>query len=105
MAGGRRVFDGMHIFVCGAGILPILQTGTGPESSANSGPSFANPEFRGVHEDPLTIADIVARVEARGEVPPKMILFSSTSDYYAIRASLGRTGASGTVDRPPPAND
>jgi hypothetical protein len=104
MSGGRRVFDGMHVFVSGAGLLPILQAGIGPESSANSGPSFANPDFRGVHEDPLTISDIVAQVEARGEVPPKMILFSSTSDYYAIRASLGRTGASGTADRPLPAN-
>ena len=103
-AGGRRVFDGMHVFVSGAGLLPILQTATGPESSANSGPSFGNPEFRGVHEDPLTIGDIVAKVEARGEVPPKMILISSTSDYYSIRASLGRTGASGTADRPLPSN-
>jgi hypothetical protein len=104
MAGGRRVFDGMHVFVSGAGLLPILQTGTGPESSGNGSPNFANPEFRGVHEDPLTISDIIARVEARGEVPPKMILFNSTADYYALRASLGRTGASGTTERPLPAN-
>jgi hypothetical protein len=104
MAGGRRVFDGMHVFVSAAGLLPILQTGTGPESSANGTPSFANPEFRGVNEDPLTIGDIVARVEARGEVPPKMILLSSTTDYYSLRASLGRTGASGTTERPIPAN-
>ena len=104
MAGGRRVFDGMHVFVSAAGLLPILQTGTGPESSANSSPSFANPEFRGVNEDPLTIGDIVAKVEARGEVPPKMILFNSVTDYYSLRASLGRTGPSGTDDRPLPAN-
>ncbi len=104
MAGGRRVFDGMHVFVSASGILPILQTGTGPESSANGGPSFANPEFRGVNEDPLTISEIIKRVEARGEVPPKMILMSSVSDYYSIRASLGRTGASGTADQPLPAN-
>lgn len=104
MAGGRRIFDGMHVFVSAAGLLPILQTGTGPDSSANAGPSFANPEFRGVNEDPLTIGDIIARVEARGEVPPKMMLMSSVSDYYSIRASLGRTGASGTTDQPLPAN-
>ena len=104
MAGGRRVFDGMHVFVSGAGLLPILQTGTGPQSSGNSTPNFADPEFRGVNEDPLTIGNIIARVEARGEVPPKMILVSSTTDYYSLRASLGRTGASGTADKPIPPN-
>ena len=104
MAGIRRVFDGMHVFVSAAGLLPILQTGTGPESSANGGASFANPEFRGVNEDPLSVSEIVARVEARGEIPPKMMLVSSVSDYYAIRASLGRTGASGTADLPLPPN-
>ncbi len=104
MTGGRRVFDGMHVFVSAAGLLPILQTGAGPESSANGTPNFADPELRGVNEDPLTIGAIIARVEARGEVPPKMILVSSVSDYYSIRASLGRTGASGTADQPLPAN-
>ena len=104
MAGGRRVFDGMHVFVSAAGLLPILQIGTGPGSSANEGPSLANPEFRGVNEDPLTIGEIIMRVEARGEVPPKMMLVSAVSDYYAIRASLGRTGASGISDQPLPPN-
>jgi hypothetical protein len=92
------------VFVSGSGLLPILATGTGPESSGNGSPSFANPEFRGVHEDPLTIGDIVTRVEARGEVPPRMILVSSTTDFYSLRASLGRTGPSGTADRPIPPN-
>jgi hypothetical protein len=104
MTNGRRVFDGMHVFVSASGLLPILQTGTGPESSANGGPNFADLEYRGVNEDPLTISEIIARVEARGEVPPKMIMMSSVSDYYSIRASLGRTGASGTADQPLPAN-
>ena len=101
---GRRVFDGMHVFVSAAGLLPIMQTGTGPESSGNGTPSFANPEFRGVNEEPLTIGDIVARVEARGEVPPRMMLVTSATDYYSLRASLGRTGASGTADLPIPPN-
>ncbi len=103
-AGGRRVFDGMHVFVSASGTLPIMQTGTGPESSANGGPTFVDPEFRGVNEDPLTISEIIKRVEARGEVPPKMMLMSSVSDYYSLRASLGRTGASGTADQPLPAS-
>ena len=104
MVGHERVFDGMHIFVSGAGLLPILQTGVGPESSGNNTPSFTNPEMRGVHEEVLTIAEINKRVQARGELPPKLILISSTTDYYSLRASLGRTGASGTHDLPLPAN-
>ncbi len=104
MAGARRVFDGMHVFVSAAGLLPILQTGTGPESSGNGSPTFANPDFPGVNDGPLTIGEIIAKVEARGEIPPKMILVSSTTDYYSLRASLGRTGASGTADKPIPRN-
>ncbi|WP_431270536.1 alpha/beta hydrolase domain-containing protein [Dankookia sp. P2] len=43
-AEGRRVFDGMHVFVSGAGLLPILRSGTGPGSSADGAPSFAQPD-------------------------------------------------------------
>jgi hypothetical protein len=100
----RRVFDGMHVFVSAAGLLPILQTGIGPESSGEGAPTFASPEFPGVNDGPLTIGEIVAKVEARGEVPPKMLLVNSTTDYYSMRASLGRTGASGVSDLPLPAN-
>src|ERR1700760_510949 len=104
MEGSRRVFDGMHVFVSGAGLLPILQTGQGPKSSGDEAPTFANPDFPGVNDGPLTIGEIIAKVEARGEVPPKMMLVSSTTDYYSLRASLGRTGASGTADQPLPGN-
>ena len=104
MAGHRRVFDGMHVFVSGAGLLPILQTGLGPKSSGDEAPNFANPDFPGVNDGPLTIGEITAKVEARGEVPPKMLLVSSTTDYYSLRASLGRTGASGPADQQLPAN-
>jgi hypothetical protein len=104
MAGDRRVFDGMHVFVSGAGLLPILQTGTGPKSSGDNAPTFDNPDFPGVNDGPLTIGEIIAKVEARGEVPPDMLMVSSTSDFYSLRAALGRTGASGTEDRPLPAN-
>jgi hypothetical protein len=102
VVGSRRVFDGMHVFVSGAGLLPIMQTGTGPESSGDGAPTFANPDFPGVNDGPLTIGEIMAKVEARGEVPPKMLLVSSTTDYYSLRASLGRTGASGATDQPLP---
>jgi Alpha/beta hydrolase domain len=101
---GRRVFDGMHVFVSGAGLLPIMRSGTGPDSSANAAPSFDDPEFPGVHDGVLTIGEIIAKVEARGEVPPKMLMINSTVDYMSIRASLGRTGSKGTADLPLPAN-
>ncbi|GJD55649.1 alpha/beta hydrolase domain-containing protein [Methylobacterium dankookense] len=104
MAEGRRVFDGMHVFVSGAGLLPIMQSGTGPGSSADGTPNFADPDFPGVHDGPLTIGEIVAKVEARGEIPPRMMLLNSTVDYASLRASLGRTGAHGTADLPLPAN-
>ena len=104
MAGDRRVFDGMHVFVSGAGLLPILQTGTGPRSSGDGAPTFANPDFPGVNDGPLTVGEIIGKVEARGEIPPKMLLVSSTTDYYSLRASLGRTGESGTADQPLPGN-
>lgn len=104
MIDGRRVFDGMHVFVSGAGLLPIPRSGTGPGSSADGAPSFKEPEFPGVHDGVLTIGEIITQVEARGEIPPKMMLLNSTVDYFSIRASLGRTGASGTADLPLPAN-
>ena len=104
MVEGRRVFDGMHVFVSGAGMLPIMQSGTGPQSSATGAPSFDDPEFRGVHEDVLTIGDIISRVKARGETPPRMIMINSTTDYFSLRASLSRTGAEGTTERPFPDN-
>lgn len=104
MADGRRVFDGMHVFVSGAGMLPIMQSGTGPQSSATGAPTFANPEFRGVNEDVLTIGDVVKRVTARGENPPRMILIDTTTDYFSLRASLSRSGAEGTTEQPIPDN-
>lgn len=101
---GRRVFDGMHIFVSGAGLLPILRSSPGPESSGNGAPSFTDPEFRGVHEGPFTIGEIVTKLDARKEAPPKIIMISSTTDFLSLRASMGRTGANGTTEQPIPAN-
>ncbi len=105
MAEGRRVFDGLHVFVSGAGMLPIMQSGTGPQSSATDAPDFAHPEFPGVHDGVLTIGDIIKRVKERGEKPPLMLMISSTTDFYSLRASLGRTGGDGgTSDLPLPPN-
>jgi hypothetical protein len=101
---GRRVFDGMHVMVSGAGMLPIMQSGTGPQSSATGAPEFSNPEFPGVHGEILTIGDVIKHVKERDEKPPLMIMLSSTTDFYSLRASLGRTGADGTNEVPIPAN-
>ena len=104
MVEGRRAFDGLHVMVSGAGMLPIMQSGTGPQSSATGAPDFANPEFPGVHGSVLTIGDIIKHVKERGENPPLMIMLSSTTDFYSLRASLGRTGGDGTNEVPIPAN-
>jgi hypothetical protein len=105
MAGDRRMFDGMHVFVSGAGMLPIMQSGTGPQSSATGAPDFGNPEFPGVHDGVLTIGEIIKHVKERGEKPPLMLMLSSTTDFYSLRASLGRTGGDGgTTDLPIPPN-
>ena len=99
---GRRVFDGMHINASASGLANIFATGAGPESGTFFTPRFTQTEFRGVTEEPLTYADIVARVTARGHTPPKMLVTNMTTDYFSIRASLARTGASGTAEAPVP---
>ncbi|MEP7069809.1 MAG: alpha/beta hydrolase domain-containing protein [Usitatibacter sp.] len=81
-----------------------MQTGMGPGSSADGIPTWDDPDMRGENEDPLAIADLLARLQARGETPPKAMFVNSTTDYHARRASLGRTGPSGTAERPAPAN-
>ena len=102
-AGGRRVFDGMHLNASASGLANIYATSTGPESGTFFTPRFSQPDFRGVTEEPLTWTDIVGRVTARGQVPPKLLVTNMTTDYYSIRASLARTGLDSTTDVPVPA--
>jgi hypothetical protein len=101
---GHRVFDGMHIFVSGSGLLPILRSSPGPQSSGDAAPSFQDPDFKGVHEGPFTIGEILAKVTARKETPPKIVMISSTTDFLSLRASMGRTGNDGTKEQPIPEN-
>lgn len=101
---GRRVFDGMHVNASASGLANIFATGSGAESGTFFTPRFTHPEFRGVTEEPLTYADIVARVIAHGHTPPKLLVTNMTTDYFSIRASLARTGAQGTTDAPVPPN-
>ena len=51
-----------------------------------------------MQEEPFTYQDIVARMVKRGEVPPKIAVTNMTTDYFSIRASLARTGSSGTTE-------
>jgi len=99
---GHRVFDGMHIFVSGSGLLPILRSSPGPQSSGDAAPSFQDPDFKGVHEGPFTIGEILAKVTARKETPPRIVMISSTTDFLSLRASMGRTGSDGTKEQPIP---
>ena len=95
-AGDRAILDGIHVFTS-AGMLPLMRTSPGPESSANGIPTFDDVEWRGYTEEPL----LVAKVAAGG---PRMFVQNSTTDYYAIRSSLQRTGSAGTADVALPAN-
>ncbi|MBS0548252.1 MAG: hypothetical protein JSR24_10905 [Proteobacteria bacterium] len=101
---GRRVFDGMHIFVSGSGLLPILRSSPGPASSGNAAPSFDDPDFRGVNDGPYTIGEILAKTPKGKAGPPKIVMISSTTDFLSLRASMGRTGADGTAEQPLPEN-
>jgi hypothetical protein len=101
---GRVVFDGLHVQAGHAGLVPILTTGTGPVSSVDSFPGFETPDYPGVHVEPLTWGDIVARAEARGEKLPRIAVTNMGQDYLALRTSLSRTGASSTTDVPIPGN-
>lgn len=44
---GRRVIDGMHVFVSGAGLLPIMQSGTGRSPVPTRHRAFAIRRFQG----------------------------------------------------------
>jgi len=101
---GRTVFDGMHIVAAAAGGLPVLASGAGPGSVASVTPGHANPEHRGVHEEPFTYADMMKQVGAKNRRLPVVIVNHMYNDYLGGRASLTRTGTGGTTDMPIPAN-
>jgi Alpha/beta hydrolase domain len=100
-ANERRVFDGLHLHASASGLADVLVTGKGPASSTFFTPRFTHPEHRGVTELPLSYGDIVAKVKG---LKPLLIVTNATTDYYNIRASLARTGATGMSDLPLPSN-
>jgi hypothetical protein len=101
-AGGRRVFDGLHIVNAAAGGIPLLDAGPGPGSVAWETPGHSNPEHRGVHEPPFTYADVMRSERARYRAWPKIIVNNTFNDYMGGRAALVRTGGQGTTDLPIP---
>jgi hypothetical protein len=103
VAEGRRVFSGMHILGAASGHI-LLRSVPGPASGAGQAPTFDDPEMRGVNEDPLAIGDIAEQTSKRGEILPRMIFVNTTTDYFSLRASLGRTGAVGLQDQQLPLN-
>jgi hypothetical protein len=101
---GRTAFDALHIIKAAAGGLPLLASGTGPGSVASVSPGHENPEYRGVHEEPFTYAEVMKHVAAKNRRLPLVIVNHMYNDYLGGRASLTRTGASGTNDLPIPEN-
>ena len=102
--GGRMVFDGLHITQAAAGLIPLLAAGPGPGSVAAATPSHADPELRGVHEEPLTYGDAMKVASAKYRRLPKVMVSHAYNDYLGGRAALTRTGARGTSDTPMPDN-
>jgi hypothetical protein len=100
----KPAFDGIHLHAGHAGVLPLLKSGVGPRSVSAGAPTFATPDFRGVHEEPFTYQDMVSTIEARGQKAPRLIVTHGNTDYLSLRASLTRTGANGRVDTPIPEN-
>lgn len=100
---GRRVFDGMHILGAASGHI-LLRSVPGPASGAGTSPTFADPDVRGVNEEPLAFGDIMGEAAKRAGIMPRMMFVNTTTDFFSIRSSLGRTGGVGAQDKPLPAN-
>jgi hypothetical protein len=100
---GHRVFDGIHILGAASGDI-LLRTLPGPTSGAGAIPTFENPEMRGIAEEPLAITEIVEQVNKRGEIAPRMVFVNTTTDYFSLRSSLGRSGAVGASEKTLPEN-
>jgi len=103
-AGGKSVFDAVHIVNAAAGGMPLLDAGPGPGSVAWETPGHSNPEHRGVHEEPFTWADAMKAAAARSRKLPLVIVNNTLNDYMGGRAALARTGMRGTADLAIPEN-
>jgi len=100
---GRQVFAGMHILGAPSGHI-VLRSTPGPTSGAGAIPTFADPEMRGVAEEPLAVSDVLEQAGRSGQSLPRMVFVNTTTDYFSLRASLGRTGGTGKEEKAIPAN-
>jgi hypothetical protein len=82
--------------------MPLLDAGPGPGSVAAETPGHANPQHRGVHEEPFTWDDVARIVGPRDRTMPRVAVNNTFNDYMGGRASLVRTGAGGTAEMPIP---
>src|SRR5207247_9151005 len=74
-------------------------------AAASAPLTFRRAGLQAVHYPPFRYEEIVAARRARNEPLPKIVVTSMTTDYLSLRASLARTGATGSaVDAPIPAN-
>ena len=103
-AGGKMVFDAVHIVNAAAGVMPLLDAGPGPASVASETPGHTNPEHRGVHEEPFAYGDAMKQASSKYRNLPLVIVNNTYNDYLGGRAGLARTGARGTADLAIPGN-
>jgi hypothetical protein len=101
---GVMVFNGLHIVGGSAGIFPLLASGPGPQSVAARTPDYNDSELRGINEEPFTYTDIMRRAAEKNRTLPRVIVTHMQTDYLSSRASLSRTGATGSADLPLPQN-
>lgn len=103
---GGQVFDGVHIVGAAAGQwppLPVLPPNAGARAAGRALLSPASPVPRSLQESPLTYDQVLSAMSMRGEQLPKLMVTHFQNDYLADGASLVRTGATGTGERPLPA--
>jgi hypothetical protein len=95
-AGGRMVFDGIHVHLGQSGSMPFI-----PPSGVST--ETINLTLTGDSSVyPFTYREVLAPLAARGETAPKIIATNVEADYFRRRLSLVRTGASGATDQPIP---
>ena len=103
---GGQVFDGVHIVGAAAGqwpLLPLLPPNAGARAAGRALPIPASPVPRSLQELPLTYDQVLSAMSRRGEQLPKLMVTHFQNDYLAGGASLVRTDATGTSERPLPA--
>ena len=58
-------------------------------------PTFADPEVRGVNEEPLAFGDIMGEAAKRAGIMPRMVFVNTTTDFFFFSPSGHRSDAPG----------